>query len=113
VRILRVLPMLAALLAGCTTISRDPQLYAALSDDDVEMAASTVQATLERAPDGVARSWSNAATGHGGSVTPIRTYIASNGRFCREYREVLSLGQAEGRFLHTACRRPDEGWAWL
>lgn len=103
----------AILLAGCTTISRDPQLYAALSEGDVRMAASTMQATLETAPDGVAHAWSNPATGHGGSVTALRTFIASDGRFCRAYRETLSVGDIEGSFLHTACRTADAGWEWL
>lgn len=108
-----VLLVVAALLAGCSTTSgRDPRLYAALSDGDVQMAARTVQATLETAPDGVSRSWSNPATGHDGSVTAVRTFIASDGRFCREYREVLRLGPAAGSFLHTACRTADAVWEW-
>lgn len=105
--------LMGILLAGCTATGRDPAVYQSLSEEDVRSAAATVQAALEQAPDGVSRVWRNPQTGHRGSVTPIRTFIGSDGRFCREYREVLDLREAKGSFLHTACRDQEAGWRWL
>ncbi|HSA83023.1 MAG TPA: RT0821/Lpp0805 family surface protein [Geminicoccaceae bacterium] len=91
----------------------DPKLYEALADSDVELAARTMQSTLERAPDGATRSWANEQTGHRGSLTPIRTYVTESGYFCREYREELVIGADRGSFHQFACRDEDARWVWL
>jgi surface antigen len=113
----RILPPLGwtLLLAACAGVSgNDPDLYQRLSDRDVVLAAGQLQRTLESAPDGATRSWHNASSGDRGSITPTRTYLSAAGRFCREYREELSLGDQSGRFYHVACRDDRTGsWSWL
>lgn len=101
-------------LGACAALGGgDPALYANLSDEDVALAARLMQQTLERAPDGTTRRWSNGQTGHGGTITPVKTYVTESGHFCRDYREELTLGGREQRYFHTACRTDDAHWLWI
>jgi len=99
---------------GCANLSAgDPVLYEGLAESDVSMASRLVQTTLENAPDGATRRWTNAQTGNSGEITPLRTFANASGAFCREYREELAVGASSGRFYHTACRDEEAGWVWL
>ena len=105
---------LALPIAACAGITPgDPDLYGGLDDSDVKLAARLMQTTLEKAPDGTMRRWSNDQTGNSGEITPLRTYATEDGTFCREYREELAVGGATGRFYHTACRDDAARWEWL
>src|SRR5512132_2265435 len=61
-----------------------------LDDQDRRTAANTTQQALESKPSGTTSTWTNPDTGHSGSVTPIRTYQASNGQYCREYEQSMT-----------------------
>lgn len=106
---------LAALqLSACTMSSSDQtRMYGSLADEDVRLAAATVQQSLETAPDQTTRSWSNPTSGRRGSVTPTRTYLSANGLFCRDYVEEIVSEEEKGSFQNTACRDESERWAWL
>ena len=105
---------LAVLLAACASLAPgDPALYGALAERDVDLAARLMQSTLESAPDGTTRRWSNQESGNSGQITPLRTYVSEDGYFCREYREELMVAGEGGRFYHTACREGAARWAWL
>jgi surface antigen len=114
----RTAPLLVAALAivatvACTTTQApDAGLYAALGDADVRYAATTVQRSLETAPDGEARGWRNPASGYGGLVRPVTTYVSDTGQFCRRYEETLLLGGDRASYRHEACRDADGYWAW-
>jgi surface antigen len=100
--------------AACAQMTAgDPALYQGLADSDVGLAAQLVQTTLEQAPDGVTRRWTNGQTGNSGAITPLRTFATEDGTFCREYREELAVGGTTGRFYHTACRDDAARWVWL
>lgn len=43
-------------------------------------------------------------------VTPIKTYEASPGRYCREYQTTATIGGRVRRAYGTACRQPDGSW---
>lgn len=102
------------LLGACASLSAgDPELYQSLDERDVSLASRLLQETLETAPDGATRTWHNQESGRRGSVTPTRTYLSESGRFCRDYREELTIGERDGRFYHTACRDETLGWVWL
>ena len=105
---------LGVALSACAALGGgDPELYQALGQTDVRMASRLVQTTLDTTPDGATRSWVNEQTGNRGAITPTRTYLTGNGHICRDYREELSVGEKSGRYLHTACRDPDEArWIW-
>jgi surface antigen len=105
------LAVLAASLAGCSLL--EPSPYDAMSEADVAAASRTVQRTLETAPDGDHVRWRDAASGNAGSVRPVRTFIAGNGRICRDYDETLSIAGATTSRRNTACRDDDGYWVWL
>ena len=97
-----------ALLAACTNKpAPDFNLYDALTEQDISLAARLLQRTLDHAPDGTTRRWINDQSGHSGAITPVRSYIASSGQFCRDYREGLSIGDNRGDFFYSACRNND------
>ena len=112
-RALLALAVVLSLGACAGLMGSDPELYRSFSDNDVQLASRTMQATLEHAPDGTTRRWSNGETGHSGSITPIRTYISDGGYFCREYREELVVGTESGSFDQVACRDDKARWVWL
>jgi surface antigen len=101
-------------LAACAGLAAgNATLYQGLAESDVALASKLMQATLESAPDGVSRSWTNRQTGNRGEITPLRTYVGESGFFCRDYREELAVAGDSGRFYHTACRDDAAGWVWL
>ena len=111
----RLLALIVALpLGACAALQGgNPEVYGRLSDQDVALAARLMQQTLENAPDGATRRWSNDGTGHAGMITPVRTYVTESGHFCRDYREEIDLADGRERFFHTACRTEDARWVWL
>ena len=97
-------------LAACATTpgaKTDP--YASLTDNDVLLAAMLLQRTLDYAPDGTTRRWTNDESGHSGSITPVRSYIAATGQYCRDYREDISVDGESRKFQYSACR-DEERW---
>ena len=106
--------IVALQLVGCSSLTAgDPHVYQELAEGDVTLASRLVQTTLEGAPDGTTRRWTNQQTGNGGAITPLRTYVSERGHFCRDYREELAVAGHQGRFYHTACRDDAARWVWL
>lgn len=93
--------------AGGPGDQADP--YAALTKNDVALAARLLQRTLDHAPDGTTRRWINDESGHSGAITPMRSYIAATGQYCRDYREDISVGSERRQFQYSACR-DEERW---
>lgn len=94
--------------ASGTGEKADP--YAALTEIDVSIAAMLLQRTLDHAPDGTTRRWSNDESGHSGAITPVRSYIAATGQYCRDYQEDLLINGNSQQFHYSACRDEDR-WA--
>ncbi len=68
------------------------------------------QYALEYTRTNQTTSWRNPDTGNYGRVTPVETYLASEGRYCREYlQEIVIDGQLQQAY-GTACRQPDGSW---
>lgn len=65
---------------------------------------------LEYAPNRHPVSWRDVQTGYGYEVTPMRTYEAHTGRYCREYQTVVTIGGRAEEAYGTACRQPDGAW---
>jgi surface antigen len=82
----------------------------ALDQRDKQMAYKTQQASFESAPSGQASTWRNPDSGHYGSVTPTRTYETSQGQYCREYQETVTIDGKQHKAYGTACRQPDGSW---
>lgn len=95
-------------LAACASSpGDDANPYAALTENDVTLAAMLLQRTLDHAPDGTTRHWTNDESGHSGAITPVRSYIASSGQYCRDYREDISVDGESRNFHYSACREED------
>lgn len=65
---------------------------------------------LEKKVSGTAVHWENPDSGNRGSVTPVRTYQAKSGRYCREFEEVRVTGGVSRTEYGIACRT--EGGTW-
>jgi surface antigen len=77
---------------------------------DRQYATQTLQTTLESRPAGTMSTWRNPDSGNTGSVTPVRTYQAPNGTYCREYQQTIMVGGERHQSYGTACREPDGSW---
>ncbi len=84
--------------------------YEKLAPEDKELASAAKLKALEANRDGDAAAWRNAKTGNSGSVTPVRTFVTDAGVFCREYREVVSIGVEKGEATSTGCRTGAKTW---
>lgn len=65
---------------------------------------------LEAAPTRQVATWRNPDYGTSYQLTPMRTYQASDGLYCREYQAVAVIGGRQERSYGTACRMPDGDW---
>lgn len=84
--------------------SHSQPLYRSMTDKDVLLANAALDRALERNLSGVAAKWRNRGNGNHGSVTPLQTYRASGGGYCREYEEEIVVGPDSEHYLATACR---------
>ena len=69
----------------------------------------TTQESLEYGQTGRTSTWRNPDSGHGGTVTPQRTYETAQGP-CREYQQTVTIDGRTERAYGTACRQPDGSW---
>lgn len=81
-----------------------------LSKSDFERAQRAALAALESTPSGQTTIWRNPTNGHWGTLTPTRTYQDADGRYCRDYRQTITLGGQEHQGNGSACREPDAVW---
>lgn len=73
-------------------------------------AAHTAQEALEYQPSGKTSKWVNPDSGHSGTITPTKTYQESNGTYCREYQQSVTVAGKTQQAYGTACRQPDGTW---
>lgn len=101
----------AMALCACAQRMEDQGLlYDQLRDQDVQLAATTLQRSLEQVRNGETLTWRNAATGATGSITPQRTFLTSDGTYCRAYEETIVIGTRSAQSQNTACRDPRGNW---
>ena len=70
----------------------------------------TQQRALETAPAGQSLPWSNPQTGNSGTFVPKAPYQDSNGQYCREFQNQITVGGKTQSGYGTACRQPDGSW---
>lgn len=75
-----------------------------------QMYAERAADSAHTAPVGETISWNNPDSGHHGTVTPVRDGTSANGRYCREYRNTVYIGDQPQEAVGTACRNPDGTW---
>ena len=76
---------------------------------DRQLMAAAFKAALDTQVSGGSVTWQNPASGSRGSVTPLRTFRATDGRWCREYRQEVEATALTERRIGIACRDAD-GW---
>lgn len=81
-----------------------------LDGADQRSMQANAQQVLEYSRTDQAGDWVNPDTGHAGKLTPLRTYRTSNGQYCREYQQVVTIAGDAQRAYGTACRQPDGSW---
>jgi surface antigen len=74
--------------------------------DRAEMERST-QYALENSQE---TPWKNPETGNYGRTIPKKSYRTAEGRYCREYQQMVVIGGREQEAYGTACRQPDGSW---
>ena len=65
---------------------------------------------LEHAQTGQPVQWSNPDNGARYTVTPVKTYQAQGGTYCREYTAAANVAGQMQQVYGTACRQPDGSW---
>ncbi len=83
------------------------------SMDNVDRMAANraTQTAIYRAPVGQQVQWSNPNTGnYGRTMTTREGYQPSTNRYCREYRQEITVGGRTQQAYGTACRQPDGSW---
>ncbi len=68
------------------------------------------QQAFESAPVGRSIAWNNPDSGAYGAITPVRTYDAGAGQYCREYQQTVVVGGQQQQSFGNACRQPDGSW---
>jgi surface antigen len=76
---------------------------------DRQLTAAAFGEALDKQLSGQSVEWSNPDTGSSGSVTPLRTFRASDGRWCREYEQRVAGPAGAERLTGIACRDA-QGW---
>ncbi len=86
------------------------QIGKALTCQDQQQVAQTTQSTLESEPSGTSVAWNNPDSGNSGTVTPTRTFQTTDGRYCREFQQNVTVAGKTESGHGTACRRDDGSW---
>lgn len=81
-----------------------------LDEADQQKMYDTTQGALETGVSGEASTWYNPDNGNRGAVTPQPAYQSSEGQYCREYQQSVTIGGEPETAYGTACRMPDGTW---
>jgi len=81
-----------------------------LDERDRMLMGQTFNHTMEKAPINSVGKWENPDSGHGGSVTPTKTYTTTEGTPCREFTQTVAIGGQTEQAYGTACRQADGSW---
>jgi len=71
-------------------------------------ALETAQIRAADVPVGERIDWN--APGARGSVVALRDGVSTTGRYCREFRQTVTIGGRAEQAFGTACRQPDGAW---
>lgn len=75
-----------------------------------EVDQNCIGQALEHADDGRNVVWQNPGGDQRYAVSPVSTYRASDGRYCREYVTTAQVAGKRQQIYGTACRQPDGSW---
>lgn len=80
-----------------------------LSKDD-QGYAETAAKRAYAAPLGERISWVNPQSGNSGTITSIREGYNTQGTYCREYQQTVTVGRNTELVYGTACKQADGAW---
>ncbi len=83
---------------------------ASLDRGDMAYYNQTQQRALETGQPGQVLPWNNPQSSNSGTFTPAAYYQNTNGQYCREYSQTITVGGQVERGYGTACRQPDGQW---
>lgn len=101
----------SAAIAGNLNFLKDAPM-AHMTAEDTELLRNSIQQVLNEADDGQTQEWKNPATGHGGSLSPVKTYSAYKTQ-CRTLKIVNQAGGETGNSQFDFCRDKDKSWKVL
>ena len=81
-----------------------------LDPSDRAQIRDTTRRAMAQAGDGELVPWSNRATGSVGTITPVNSYYAGNGVYCRDFRASVAIKVGVGEGRGRACRVGAGGW---
>ena len=82
-----------------------------LDEQDKEALAERTQYSLQTAPNGQTTTWQSQNSTDSGSVTPLNSYRDASGRYCRDFRQTVSVDGQTETANGTACRNEEGNWA--
>ncbi|PIW26868.1 MAG: hypothetical protein COW30_12880 [Rhodospirillales bacterium CG15_BIG_FIL_POST_REV_8_21_14_020_66_15] len=77
------------------------------------MKADEAARRARTAPLGETVTWNNPDSGNRGTYTPLRDGTSSQGRYCREFQQTITIGGKTEQGIGIACREPDGTWRIL
>lgn len=76
-----------------------------MDDKDRQLAAQTLQSSLENKPDNIASTWRNPNTQHSGKVVVVRTTeMPTQRKVCRDYVHTVVIDGQKEKVHGRACR---------
>ena len=79
-------------------------------DNADRSAASSAEYRAFSAPVGQQITWNNPQSGNSGTIVPVRDGYASNGAYCREFQQTITVGGKHTQGYGKACQQPDGSW---
>ena len=76
--------------------------------DRLSAASAVDQAQV--GPIGETIIWDNPDTGNRGTVTPVREGTSTEGRYCREFVQSITIAGETQQGYGIACQEPDGSW---
>lgn len=101
---------LGALALGAAGAYGGQMLADRLTRFDKTAMQETAYHTLSDAPAGDSGAWANPNTGTNGSITPVRTFLDSQGRICREYEAEVQVDGETHTAREAACQTAAGHW---
>ncbi|MGO9361303.1 MAG: RT0821/Lpp0805 family surface protein [Xanthobacteraceae bacterium] len=80
------------------------------TDTDLAFTRNAASDVLTRGDKNASQPWENPQTGARGSVTPLASAYASEGRMCRDFLASLVKGESENWFEGEACKEAQGRW---
>lgn len=77
---------------------------------DREAIHTATYRSLTEDPVGGRTAWENPQSGNSGEISPTRTYMANDGRLCREFSSVALIDGERLESMRTACRTARGDW---